>query len=149
MTINRAPPAGMEAGDRIELDNGVGFERVKVVAVGHAAYVVRRPGSTVVIVCKVVAWSIIAGFVLLLVACGAGGAPVRPGEPPRLSTTTVGVPKTTKCLKRADLPILPAPTKVDVVGGTPEQLAAATAADSENYKAYSETMAALAAQCVE
>ncbi len=150
ITIKSAPPLGMAPGDMIELDNGsAGFEKVKVVALGHSMYVVRRAPSAVVLVCKVVAWSIIAGFVLLLVACGGGGAPVRPGEPPRLSTTTVAVPKTTKCIKRADMPILPAPTAVDPVGGTTEQLAAAAAADAESYKLYAEAAAAQIAQCVE
>ncbi len=149
MLIRRPPPIDMIEGDVIELDNGIGFEKVKVVALGHSTYVVRRATPWPVIACKVVAWTIIGGFVLLLVACGGGGAPVRPDEPSRLSTTTITVPKTTKCLKRADVPVLPTPTTVDVVNATPDQLAAAAAADAENYKMYAESVAAQLEQCVE
>jgi ABC-type Fe3+-hydroxamate transport system substrate-binding protein len=77
---------------------------------------------------------------MMIVSC-ATTAPIE-----RSPTMTASVPVSVACVKPEDIPPLP-PRTVVVEPASTDQLAAAAAADRENYIRYADAVAKLLAQC--
>lgn len=90
---------------------------------------------------------IVAALSWLLSGCTGG---VRPDEvvQTRTVTTEVKVPVPVACVERADVPVLPGATDIDVPSAKTDQKAAATAADAEQFERYAKQAARLLEQCV-
>lgn len=86
---------------------------------------------------------VVTVLALLISACAAPETRVET----RTSTNTVSVPAPVACFDPADLPRLPSKTVVDPAKATTDQLAAAAAADRENFMLYAQTVSELWAQC--
>lgn len=90
----------------------------------------------------------VLGLLSAFAGCG-GGAGVKTVNVERITTNTVAVPKAVACFKKAELIQLPTKVVVDAETATEDQLAAAAAADRENFIRYAEAVSAAMAQCAE
>jgi hypothetical protein len=87
-------------------------------------------------------------FTLFLWACAS--VPTKTVNVERTTTSVVSVPMAVACFKKVDL--IPVPKRTTVANidtATTDQLAAAAAADRENFVRYGEAVAAAMAQCAE
>lgn|SRR6185369_838222 len=101
----------------------------------YAVRIAQLDVATVAAVC------IVGAFVLF----GCASVPGAPEN--RTTTTTVNVPVPVACIDPKDVPPLPVPTPIDVEHATPDQKAAAVAADAEAYQQYARFLGELLLKC--
>lgn len=88
----------------------------------------------------------IAAACLILLAACATGPLVDQGT--SVVTNTVAVPYAVPCVLAKDVPVLPKRTPIDVERATTDQLAAAYAADVEQFEEYAKAVSKILAACV-